>query len=89
MSEVTPLKLHGKPETAQQRIQHLQAEAKALAIAEIERLITSTRGLAAEADAIAKGGDAYPAGVRQVAERMADDLHGRGDNLTSLAGRIR
>ncbi len=57
-----------------QRVQSLQAEARAMArdhIAEFERALDEAVALAAE---INSGGDAYPVGARAIAHRLAPEL---------------
>jgi hypothetical protein len=40
------------------------------------------------ADDIADGGDAYPVGVREAAQRLAVDLQARADTLKAISGRV-
>jgi hypothetical protein len=46
--------------------------------------MASLEELAAE---VAEGGDAYPPGVRDVAQRLADDLDSRIQTLTAIQAR--
>ena len=39
------------------------------------------------ADEIANGGEAYPAGVRDLARRFAEDTEARVQTLATIAGR--
>lgn len=76
------------PETTADRVKRLQAEARALAVEEVEaldRLIVQT---ASAARAIAEGGDAYPVGAREIAARLASDLPNKAETLRMIVGRI-
>ncbi len=74
-------------ETVSQRIQRLQAEARDLARGHVDDLIGAILVSAAIGAEIANGGDAYPAGVRDLARRYVEDAEGRIQNLESLSGR--
>ena len=76
-----------KPETVAERVRRLQAEAKQLAKDHIRSLtaaITEVEKMAAE---IAAGGDAYPAGVRDLARRFAEDAGARVQTLEAITAR--
>ena len=76
-----------KPETVAERVRKLQAEAKQLAKDHIHALtsaINEAERLAAE---IAEGGDAYPAGVRDLARRFAEDAEARVQTLEAITAR--
>ncbi len=75
------------PESVAQRVQRLQAEAHMLAREEVQSLETLLRAARAKATDIAKGGEAYPAGVRELVERLADDLEGRTQTLHAIVER--
>ena len=75
------------PETVAQRVQRLQAEAHMLAHEEMQSLETMLKAVVDKAKEIAKGGDAYPAGVRDLADRIAEDLDARTQTLTALVER--
>ncbi|WP_425997446.1 hypothetical protein [Caulobacter sp. DWR1-3-2b1] len=75
------------PETTAQRVKRLQAEARMLAREEVERLDRGMIDLAAFAAEIAAGGDAYPAGIREMASRIAADLPQKAQGLRSLVSR--
>jgi hypothetical protein len=75
------------PETTAQRVKRLQAEARLLAREEVERLDRGLSDLAVLAAEIAAGGDAYPAGVRELASRIASDLPQKAQGLRSLVSR--
>jgi hypothetical protein len=76
------------PETGFQRIQRLQVEARMLARQEVESLCSDIAALAARAAQIAEGGDAYPAGVREMASRLAGDLPERAKGMLAIAERM-
>lgn len=80
--------LDRKPETASERIRRLQAEARLLAREQIESLNDAIKTLALQAEDIAKGGDAYPAGIRELSSRLAEELYGKRETLQSLLGRV-
>lgn len=70
------------------RIARLQREARALALDDVEALVRQMAEVVRAADDIAQGGDAYPVGVRDAAQRLAVDLHARADTLKAIAGRV-
>jgi hypothetical protein len=75
------------PETIAQRIKRLQEEARLLAREEVERLDRDLRRLADQAKTIADGGDAYPAGIRDLASRISVDTAQRAEILKALLER--
>jgi hypothetical protein len=75
------------PETTAQRVRRLQAEARMLAREEVERLDRGMMDLAVLAAEIASGGEAYPAGLREMASRIAADLPQKAQGLRSLVSR--
>lgn len=75
------------PETTSQRVKRLQDEAKMLAREEVERLDRDLRRLADQARLIADGGDAYPAGMRELAGRISVDTAQRADMMRALLER--
>jgi hypothetical protein len=75
------------PETTAERVRRLQAEARALAVEEIERLERLLREAGEAAKAIAAGGDAYPVGARELGSRLAEDLPAKAETLKAIAGR--
>jgi hypothetical protein len=76
------------PETATQRIRRLQLEAKTLAREQVEAFCDELAALARRAADIAEGGDAYPAGVRDMASRLAADLPERAQGLLAISERM-
>lgn len=79
--------LDRKPETPAQRIRRLQDEARLLAREQITTLEKSMKSLAKDAEEIATGGDACPAGVREIASRMAEDIYAKMETVQSLMAR--
>jgi hypothetical protein len=75
------------PETTAQRVRRLQQEARILAREQVEALARDFNALAARAAEIAEGGDAYPAGVRELASRIAADVPQKAQNLMSIMDR--
>jgi hypothetical protein len=71
-----------------ERIQQLQAEARALARQHAESLVASLRETQRIADEIARGGDAYPVGVRDLARRLSQDSAGNALTITAIAERV-
>ncbi len=84
-SEVVPI-AHG-PESATERIRRLQWEARVLAAEQVEAIGADLEGLARRALEIAEGGDAYPAGVRELAARIATELPEKAKTLLTLLHR--
>lgn len=76
------------PETTAQRVKRLQEEARLLAREEVERLDRDLRRLADQARAVADGGEAYPAGVRELAGRISVDTAQRAEILRALIERL-
>jgi hypothetical protein len=71
-----------------ERIQRLQAEARGLAREHIDSLRASlmeTQALAAE---IARGGDAYPPGAREIAGRLCEDSAAKALTLEAIMARL-
>jgi hypothetical protein len=81
-------RLDRRPETTNERVRRLQAEARLLAREQVEALEQALQNLAAMATDIADGGDAYPAGVRELARRIADDLPQKAQTLQALMERV-
>ena len=80
-------RLDREPETTAERVRRLQQEARLLAREEVEALEVKVGECAAMARAIVDGGEAYPAGVREICERMVSELEGRLQTLTAIAER--
>jgi CRP-like cAMP-binding protein len=75
-------------ETASQRIQRLQREARLLAREQIETFARDLAQLAERAVEIAEGGEAYPVGARELASRLAEDLPQKSQTLALILNRI-
>jgi len=76
-----------KVETVAQRVRRLQAEAKQLAKDHIHALTAAISEVERMAAEIAEGGDAYPAGVRDLARRFAEDADARVQTLEAITAR--
>jgi hypothetical protein len=76
-----------KAETVAQRVRRLQAEAKQLAKDHIHALTAAISEVERMAAEIAEGGDAYPAGVRDLARRFAEDAEARVQTLEAITAR--
>ena len=59
-----------------------------LAREQIEELTKAIKLLALQSEEIASGGDAYPAGIRELSSRLSEDLYSRMETFNSLLGRI-
>ena len=79
--------LNRGPDTVADRVKRLQQEAKLLAQEEVESLEQKMSAVTAQAKAIADGGDAYPAGVRDLAGRIAADLDQKAHMLQAILER--
>jgi hypothetical protein len=72
------------PQTTADRVKQLQAEARALAVEQVEAL-EKILNVAAE---ISKGGDAYPVGAREIASRLAEDLPAKAETIKVIVSRL-
>lgn len=79
--------LDRRPETTSERVRRLQAEARMLAREEIEALERDLMKCVETAEQIAKGGDAYPVGVRELASRIADEIPIKVQTIQALLER--
>ena len=75
------------PQTTADRVKRLQAEARALAVEQVEALEKLLLQASAMAEEIAEGGEAYPVGARELAGRLASDLPARALTLKAIVGR--
>jgi hypothetical protein len=80
-------RLDRRPETTSERVRRLQAEARLLAREEVEALEKSLMACVAKAEEIARGGEAYPAGVRELASRLAEDIPAKVQTMQALLER--
>ena len=80
-------RLDREPESTADRVRRLQKEARLLAREEVEALERRLAEAAAMAKVIFEGGDAYPAGVRELCERIHAELDGRVQTLQAISAR--
>lgn len=76
------------PETTADRVKRLQAEARTLAVEQVEALEKALMEATQMAREIAEGGDAYPVGAREIAGRLADDLPAKVETLKAIVSRL-
>ncbi|CAN5375218.1 hypothetical protein BH10PSE2_BH10PSE2_26170 [soil metagenome] len=75
------------PESTADRVKRLQAEARALALEQVEALEKVLHQAADMAKEIAEGGDAYPVGAREIAARLVADLPVKADTIKTIVSR--
>lgn len=75
------------PETTAERVKRLQAEARALALEEVERLERVLLEAAKIAREISNGGDAYPVGARELASRLSEDLPSKAETIKAIVSK--
>lgn len=75
-------------ESSAQRIRRLQQEARLLAREQVEVLARDLDAIGARASEIAEGGEAYPAGVRDLASRIAAEVQQKAQALMSIQVRL-
>ena len=88
IADVELYNLSRGPETTAARIRRLQLEARLLAREQVEALGRDLAALADRAAEIAEGGDAYPAGVRELAARLGSDLPEKAKSMVALLDRL-
>ena len=71
-------------ETPARRAQRLMAEAREAADEQVQMLEASLQAVVELAAEIAVGGDAYPAGVREMARRLVEEVQGRVQTLEAI-----
>ncbi|WP_292051972.1 MULTISPECIES: hypothetical protein [unclassified Brevundimonas] len=76
-----------KPESTAERVKRLQAEARALALEQVEALEQTLIKAANMAREIAEGGDAYPVGAREIASRLSEDLPSKAETIKHIVHR--
>ena len=79
--------LNDQPEPVAARVRRRQTEARQLARSHVEAFTAARAQAQTMADEIANGGEAYPAGVRDLARRFAEDTEARVQTLATIAGR--
>lgn len=82
------LSVVGAPTTVSQRVRALQAEARGLAAEHVQALIIVMAEAERLALEIADGGDAYPAGVRDIARRLAEDTGLKIGTIQAIGARV-
>ena len=75
-------------EPVAQRVRRLQAEARELARTHIHALTAAMAEAQQIAGDVADGGDAYPAGVRDLARRFAEECDARLQAVATITGRV-
>lgn len=75
------------PENTAERVKRLQAEARALALEQVEALELALMQAARMAKEIAEGGEAYPVGAREIASRLVDDLPAKAETIKHIVHR--
>jgi hypothetical protein len=75
------------PLSLSQQIRQLQAEARRLAREQVGSLSASLAQVQQLAEDIASGGEAYPAGIRDIARRLAEDSAARTHALEAILAR--
>lgn len=71
-----------------ERVRRLQAEAEQLAREHIDMFTASLVQTEQIAQEIALGGEAYPAGVRDLARQLAEDSHAKAQTLEAILARL-
>ncbi|HEX7758528.1 MAG TPA: hypothetical protein VF459_03445 [Caulobacteraceae bacterium] len=87
-AQPTAQSMAGSPASLADRVLQLQAEARGLArehIASLEAALHQTEALAEE---IARGGDAYPPGIRDIARRLSQDSAAKALMIDAIVGRL-
>ena len=74
-------------ETVAQRVRRLQDEARQLASDHIFAFTLAMEQVTRMAEEIAVGGEVYPAGVRDLARRFAEDCELRVQTVEAISGR--
>jgi hypothetical protein len=72
-------------ERPMKRVQRLQDEARAIAMAQVQEFETALAQLAADARELADAGEMVPAGVRELCRSFAEDADVRAKSLGALA----
>lgn len=76
-----------RSEALSARVKRLQAEARGLAHEHIAALVATLHEAEALAAEIAQGGEAYPAGVRDIARRLAEDVEMKVASIEAISSR--
>ena len=70
-----------------ERARRLFAEAQAAAMEQVVQLEAALDAVIALSQSIADGGDIYPAGVRELCRRTAEDAYARRQTIAALSAR--
>ena len=82
------LRLVAQPDTRRmKRVQELQDEARAIAMAEVAEFEAGLTHLVGQARELAEAGEAIPTGVRELCRSFAEDADARAKTLASLSSR--
>jgi hypothetical protein len=76
-----------RSEALSMRVRRLQAEAKGLAREHIAALVSALHEAEALSVEIAEGGEAYPAGIRDIARRLAEDVETKVATIEAINSR--
>lgn len=76
-----------KSETVAERVRRLQAMARQAARDHVKDFAVAMADLQQFAAEIADGGDAYPAGIRDLARRLVEDLDARVQSVEAISAR--
>lgn len=76
------------PESTAERVKRLQAEARALALEEVQMLEDALLAAAQIARDISEGGDAYPVGAREIASRLVEELPAKAETIKHIVSRV-
>jgi hypothetical protein len=74
-------------ESGIQRVRRMQREMHLLAQEQVEIVGRDLGAMATRLGEIAEGGDAYPAGVRELCSRMADELSSQVQSMLAIMER--
>ncbi|MFN3521998.1 MAG: hypothetical protein ACK4YQ_07090 [Phenylobacterium sp.] len=76
-----------RPTSVAEKVRRLQDEARGLArehVGELQRLLVAVQRVSLD---VADGGEAYPAGVRELSRRLAEETDGRLQTLEAILSR--
>jgi hypothetical protein len=78
----------GEPRSTADRVQELQQQARLLAREQVEEFQAALVQLGAMAKAVAEAGEVVPAGVRDMAGRLASELPDRAQQMQPIVERF-
>ncbi len=76
-----------RSEALSHRVRRLQVEARGLAREHIAALVAALHEVEVLAGEIADGGEAYPAGVREISRRLAEELETKVATIEAITSR--